>query len=77
VPYERPTTDQINFTWDSSKPPVLPLALTIPLAKKVLDDLPTENGKDLAPGDAQERAAGKPNVGRSRILRDARRPGGG
>ena len=48
---------------------------TIPLAKKVLDDPLAQNGKDLAPADAQERAGGKPNARGSRILRDVTRAG--
>jgi hypothetical protein len=54
---------------------VLPDEPTIPLAKKVLDDPLAENGKDLAPTDAQERAGGKPNARGSRILRDVTRAG--
>src|SRR5258708_6017013 len=43
---------------DSSKPPVLPLAPTIPLAKKVLDDPPAKTEKTLPPT-GRRKAAGR------------------
>jgi hypothetical protein len=75
APYERPTTDQINsLLWDSPPRPVLPVAATIPLAKKVLDDSPAKTEKTLPPRSAGT-DHGKPNARESRILRDPAPPG--